>query len=335
VFTISSGTVPYRSYADFDGDGVVDLLWRYQGTGGYQGYDSVWYLNSNGSLKGSLALQIESDLNWRIGGAGDLDRDGVTDIFWRYYGSGADLGKNRVWTMNGDGSVKGVVTVSTLADVSWVMGGVGDFDGDKIPDILWRYTGSGSAQGWNVIWYMNTNGTWRDYKILDTLADLNWRIGGTGDFDLDGVTDIVWRYYGSGSSQGANVVWYLNSNGTLKGTGQLPPITDTNWKLGAVGDLDGDGVPDLFWRYCQGGSYAGTNAYWCLNSNRTIKSSGTTTSAADLNWQLTNNGSYFPVGGGGAVSESKADPLSDILTIDRPGELEFNSNTTPQDKTKR
>ena len=49
---------------------------------------------------------------------------------------------------------------------------------------------------------MNGTASIGDYGFLPTVADTNWRIAGTGDFNGDGDTDILWRYYGTGGFQG-------------------------------------------------------------------------------------------------------------------------------------
>ena len=41
-------------------------------------------------------------------------------------------------------------------------------------------------------------------RDLFPVADLSWRIAGTGDYNNDGNVDILWRYYGPG---GFNSIW--------------------------------------------------------------------------------------------------------------------------------
>jgi hypothetical protein len=47
---------------DFNGDGNVDILWRYYGPGGY---NCVWFTNGT-MITGGVNLPAVSDLNWRI-----------------------------------------------------------------------------------------------------------------------------------------------------------------------------------------------------------------------------------------------------------------------------
>ena len=64
-----------------------------------------------------------------------------------------------------------------LTDVNWKMAGVGDFNGDGKPDILWRHQVSGQI----VLWFMDganlRSGT---FTTPATLPDTNWRSPGRG-----------------------------------------------------------------------------------------------------------------------------------------------------------
>jgi hypothetical protein len=200
---------------DFNGDGWPDILWRYYGSGGK---NCVWYMKG-ATRTGSASLPAIIDLNWQIVGTGDFNGDGWPDILWRYNGSG---GKNCVWYMKG---ATRTATASLLAvtDLSWQIVGTGDFNRDGWPDILWRYNGSG---GKDLVWFMQ-HVTREGTASLGAVTDLNWQIGGAGDFNGDGWPDILWRDYGSG---GKNVVWYMQG-ATRTGTATLPAVTDLNWRI--------------------------------------------------------------------------------------------------------
>jgi hypothetical protein len=97
---------------DFNKDGNVDILWRYNGSGGY---NVVWYMNGV-SWTGSAELISVGDISWQIMGTGDYDNDGNIDILWRYNGAG---GSNVIWYMNG-------VTWASSAELI------------PVPDLSWR-----------------------------------------------------------------------------------------------------------------------------------------------------------------------------------------------------
>ena len=91
-----------------------------------------------------------------------------------------------------------------------------DFNGDQIPDILWRNAVTGRVD----LWSMKADGDHTGDKTLRKNPD--WTIAGTHDFNRDGIADILWR-----STDTAQVVlWFMNSDGTRLGYKRLR--TDPN-----------------------------------------------------------------------------------------------------------
>jgi hypothetical protein len=62
--------------------------------------------------------------------------------------------------------------------------------------------------------------------FITPVADLNWDIGGTGDFDSDGQTDILWR----NGATGENAVWLMNGTNLTQGV-LTTPVADLNWQI--------------------------------------------------------------------------------------------------------
>ncbi|WP_187293855.1 FG-GAP-like repeat-containing protein [Gloeobacter kilaueensis] len=272
VAGLSSGT-----RGDFTGDGKVDILWRYQGTGSKQGINQVWQMNGT-SYVTSISLNPVSDLNWQIGGTADFTGDGKTDIVWRYQGTGSKQGLNQIWRMNGTSYVASV-SLPNLSDLNWQVAGTGDFTGDGKSDILWR----NYVTGQNMVWKMN--GTSYVSTInLNSVTDLNWRIVGTGDFTGDGKSDILWRYQGGGSKQGFNQVWQMNGTSYVTSI-SLKTETDLSWQIGGAGDYTGDGKVDILWRYQGGGAKQGNNQIWRMNGT-SYASSVVLNTVSDLNWRI-------------------------------------------------
>jgi hypothetical protein len=203
----------------------------------------------------------------------DFNLDGQEDILWRYNGSG---GANMVWYMKGATRI-GTASLPAVTDLNREIVGTGDFNGDGWPDILWRNYGSGGA---NYIWYMK-GATRTGSATLPAVTDLNWVIVGTGDFNGDGWPDILWRYNGSG---GKNVVWYMYG-ATRTGTALLAAVTDLNLKIGGTGDFNGDGWPDILWRYYGSG---GKNVVWYMKGASYIGVAGLPV-VTDLNWRIENH----------------------------------------------
>src|SRR6266511_3425101 len=72
----------------------------------------------------------------------------------------------------------------------WHIQGTGDFDADNTSDILWRHD-----SGQTYIWEMGTGlNVKAEGTIVHAAVPNDWHIQGTGDFDADGKTDILWRH---------------------------------------------------------------------------------------------------------------------------------------------
>jgi hypothetical protein len=235
LFVIPSAT-PLRPRGDFDGDGQADLLWQDPVTGQL----SLSYM-AGSRQTGSVTLAVtEPDSSWRVVGTHDFSGDGRTDILWRHSVSGA----LRIWSMNGATQLgETALSPPAVPDLGWRVVGTGDFNGDGRPDIAWRHASSGR----NVVWLMNgTTRTTGVFTTPDTVADTNWLIAGTGDFNSDGQQDLIWRQALSGNV----VVWLMNGTVRTAGTFINPPsLADTNWHMAAVGDFSQDGQPDILWRH--------------------------------------------------------------------------------------
>jgi subtilisin-like proprotein convertase family protein len=215
--------------------------------GPYRGTLSHW---NNMRPNGFWSLFAVDDANNEVGGfanwgleittveQGDFDRDAYVDLLWRH-----DLsGQNVLWYMEDNVLFTGEFTSPpVLADVRWKMVGTHDFNGDQRTDILWRHNASGE----NVMWFMEKNtlvsGTFTNPPAL---ADVNWQMAGTGDFNGDARPDILWRHDVSGE----NVVWFMNGHTLTSGTFTTPPsLPDTNWKMVGTGYFDPGLQLDILW----------------------------------------------------------------------------------------
>jgi len=117
-----------------------------------------------------------------------------------------------------------------------------DFTGDRKSDILWRHQGLGGS-GENYLYPMDGTTILGAEGYLRTVADLNWKVAGIGDFDGDGKADVLWR----NASSGENYV-YLMSGKDIAGEGYLRTVADQYWQVAGIGDFNGDGKDDIVWR---------------------------------------------------------------------------------------
>ena len=85
------------------------------------------------------------------------------------------------------------------------------------------------------------------------------------------------------STTGKTAAWTLDSDGVRSGSGSiLASSISSIWTLETLGDLDGDDVPELFWR-----SSSGYVNVWFLNSNcQYVRSTNINSSALSRYWRL-------------------------------------------------
>ena len=163
--------------ADFNGDQKADILWRNYGTGFFQGWNLIWYMDGTTLLQEVMAGPVIRDTTWMIAGTGDFNGDQVTDILWRNYdGTGPFRGWNLIWFMAGTTISQEVMGGPVVLDLDWRIDGAGGFDSDGNSDIIWRNYGAGQFSGWNLIWHMNGATLLQEVMGGPIITDLNWRI---------------------------------------------------------------------------------------------------------------------------------------------------------------
>jgi ELWxxDGT repeat protein len=130
--------------ADFNYDGLSDLVWYNNSTGQI----NIWYLNGNKySSYGTVSTTVGSPSQWLMqGGAGDMNGDNKPDLIWKNTTTGAGT----IWLLNGL-TYSTFTSLPTIADLNWSMNGNADFTQDGKTDILWH----NSSTGQNVVWTMN------------------------------------------------------------------------------------------------------------------------------------------------------------------------------------
>jgi hypothetical protein len=206
--------------ADFNLDGVSDLVWREAANG----FTVIWYMggvNNASAIATAVLPQVTG--NWQLAGMADFNADRRIDLVWREAASGNTL----IWYMGGDNGATPLYG-NLLSNVpgNWQLAGVADFNQDTRPDLLWRETTH--RTGSNILWYM---GGEQGTTILSSTSILtvptNWRVESLLDYNADGYTDIFWRESASGISQ----VWFMGgTNGAQAISSALLPQVAANWK---------------------------------------------------------------------------------------------------------
>jgi hypothetical protein len=205
------------------------------------------------TLSGSLA-----DFSWNaVGGATEYQLSvgtvpGGTNIF-----SGSTAGTSQtVGAIPCTDAGGGTIYVQLSAEVGGSFqpaadytykckSGLGDFNGDGYQDVVWQnnstrqvtvhyFDGAEGATdiGWN---WLNESG-----------EPSGWVLVGAGDFDGNGVPDLVWEYMPTGQ---VSVNYYGGPGGaTYLGWNWLNEAGVPGWTVVAVADMNNDGVPDLIWQ---------------------------------------------------------------------------------------
>ena len=220
---------------DVDGDGTDDLAvgapYDDDGSGFASGALWILFMNPDGTVKGEQKISdvagdfdgelLEGDLfGFSIAGLGDLDGDGFLDIAVGapLDDDGAGIDKGAVWILflRGDGSVDGFQKISEEA---------GGFFGRLTPG--------------------------------DTFAT---SVAAIGDVDGDGITELAvgspFDDDGQGGDKGAVWILFLEFDGRVLHEQKISdlaggfegPIDEADyfgWATATLGDVDGDGIPDL------------------------------------------------------------------------------------------
>ena len=93
----------------------------------------------------------------------------------------------------------------------------------------------------------------------------SWTEIGTGDFNDDGHSDILWQNANTGQAS----IWDMNGN-TIQGGGTVNPNPGPTWHAIGTGDFDGDGHSDILWQ----NTSTGQASIWEMDGNTLIAAAG-------------------------------------------------------------
>ncbi len=249
------GEAPFKTVAglgDVDKDGVTDLA-----VGLFDQFETlgaVWILlmNGDGTVKtaekisgaqlGCASCSQGGGTNW-IAPLGDLDGDGVVDLSVAW---GTDAGADQLVTLflNATGKLKSAGQWGPLAVRDNPVASLGDINGDGNADLGYSWSFFFSTLNTT---FLNDDGTEKAGKEVfswpgtETILSL----GSAGDYDDDGVNDVIVTTL-SPLGTGSNVwVVLLNADGTLKRWLIVNHPGEFIWGATFLGDLDGDSTTDI------------------------------------------------------------------------------------------
>ena len=254
---------------DLDGDRHSDLIWRNASTG------AVMYWPAANASR-SVNVQVARTYHTPIGF--DLARSTIAFACTLWSVSVADLvaenGKGDLIGMLPEGGPGNYVAYQDSAvSTDWKLVGVGDFTNSSWKeDFVLRNRRDGS----NMIGFQDWDG--RRFAQIARVSDLAWNIAGIGDFDGDGVSDLLWRH----ATTGQNIIWRSANSATLR---RVARVGSLDWKIATVGDFNGDGRSDILWR----NSRTGANVIWKSGSSLTPQAVRAVTNLA---WKVAATGDF-------------------------------------------
>ncbi len=203
--------------SDLDGDGDQDVLY------GATGSSIRVLMNNNDGTFESIGTGLANFYGNRIT-TGDLNNDGNQDVMTFSSGSSGTL----VYLGNGDGSFSSVVTYTTVLSTNNLA--TGDFNFDGKTDLVV----TGGITGDRSILLGNGDGTFQAQTTITGHTSTYQRTF-VADMNLDGNLDLI------GGGAFTDVI-FGNGDGTFGGR----VLTGLNGSSGQLGDLNSDGVLDLY-----------------------------------------------------------------------------------------
>jgi hypothetical protein len=264
---------------DFNGDGTSDIVWCYNCPLLGDNYFYLWEMNGTHVLNPSTTFIGETHstscdscfIRWAILGTYDFNGDGYADILWENL-----AGSYAIWEMKG---TQVLSSASLLIPNDWRPVLIGDFNGDGMSDLLLQ----ASSDGINfiyAIWEMN--GTQVLNSALLGSVPSPWVPLKTGDFNGDGISDILWS-----DNSGNYAIWEMNGpqilNAESASLGYIP-----NWYVSSIGDFNGDGMSDILW-WDNNGNYV----IWEMNGTQVLNPAYTYVANVNLNvWYIQGIGDF-------------------------------------------
>ena len=230
---------------DLDGDGKPDLVIANYTSNTVSVFRNTSTSGSIGSGSFAAKQDFTTGTNPISVAVGDLDGDGKPDL------AIANQGSNKVSVLRNTSTSGSISSGSFAAKVDYTTGSgayyvaIGDVDGDGNPDLAVLNRNSGTV---SIFRNTSTNGSIGSGSFA---PKQDFTTGGTptsiamGDLDGDGKPDLVVV------NQGSNTVSVLRNTATSGSIGsgsfaaKVDFTTGSNPLSVAVGDLDGDGKPDL------------------------------------------------------------------------------------------
>jgi len=232
---LATGTTPYTvAIGDIDGDGKPDLVIT-----NYSSNNVSVLLNTGSSGNISFAAKADfiTGLHPYYVVIGDIDGDGKPDL------SIANINDNSVSVLRNT-STLGVISFASKVDFTTGTNpnsiSIGDIDGDGKPDLAVANENSSSV---SVLLNTSSPGTINFATKVDfiTTGPVIYSVS-LGDIDGDGKPDMA---VANTTSNSVSVFLNTSTVGSISFAAKIDFTTGTSPESISIGDIDGDGKPDL------------------------------------------------------------------------------------------
>ncbi len=267
---------------DFNDDGFQDALWN----NANRSQMAISLLRGTELLSAGPPLQGPSTgTGWVTIAPADFNGDGMTDVPW------FDVvnGRFAVWLMHGAQVLSEGPVLPGPTGGTWIAAQAGDFDGDGLSDVLWYEPFANRI----AVWLTRGSGLSRMGADIPGPAGEGWSVAGLGDFNLDGMADILW--YAPDEQKFA--IWLMRGTRLLERGPEIPAPPGDGWQPVATADFNGDGMTDLLWNNLQTGDIT----VWPVRGTRILEQGPVLPGPGGSDWVAA------------AAGDTNGDGMADVL----------------------
>jgi hypothetical protein len=197
-----------------------------------------------------------------------------------------------------------------------------DFNSDGSPDIVFQ-----ADDGSVGVWFMNSGPDLVSATLFNpgNVGDLGWRIVGTGDFNNDAKTDLLYQH-----TDGTLAVWLMSGIDLVSPQLLTPNNAGPGWSVVATGDVNKDGKRDIIFQHDDG-----SLAVWMMNGTTLVDAQLFNPSNPGTGWRVVGSGDFAQVGSTDLVFQNTDGTLAvwymdglnlvqaTLLNPDNPGDSDW------------